>query len=292
MTELGADSPRVNCPEHGVVVAWVPRACHGSRLHPHLREAGGLADRPSAQSTAASRLRVTWSSVVGIVGRVVAAAEPTRDPLAHLEKIGIDEISWTKGQRYITGVVDHDSGRLVWAAKGRDEATPHKFFDALDKVRRTDWNQARRAGEVDLAHELKGARWALGHNPETLTDRPQDSLARLNRPICRACLLKEALRLVFHMGRRRTLRALDLWLRWVRPSQLKPLVKLARKITAYRASIEAALRYRPANALVESTNQKIRLIIRCGFGLHSAEAISVLAQLSLSGLCPPLSGGV
>jgi transposase len=32
-------------------------------------------------------------------------------------------------------VVDHDSGRLVWAAKGRDEATLHKFFDALGEQR-------------------------------------------------------------------------------------------------------------------------------------------------------------
>lgn len=36
-----------------------------------------------------------------------------------LRRIGIDEISHRKGQRYLTVVVDHDSGRLVWAAAGR-----------------------------------------------------------------------------------------------------------------------------------------------------------------------------
>ena len=51
----------------------------------------------------------------------------------------------------------------------------------------------------------------------------------------------------------------------------------------------AALRYRLSNALVESTNQKIRLIIRRSFGFHSAEAIIVMAKLCLGGgLCPPL----
>jgi transposase len=30
-------------------------------------------------------------------------------------------------------VVDHDSGRLVWAAAGRDTATVLKFFDALGR---------------------------------------------------------------------------------------------------------------------------------------------------------------
>ena len=94
--------------------------------------------------------------------------------------------------------------------------------------------------------------------------------------------------MVFHMGRRRALRELDRWLQWARRSQLKPFVKLARTITTYRASIEAALRYRLSNALVESTNQKIRLIIRRSFGFHSAEAIIVLAKLNLGGLCPPL----
>ena len=230
MTVVEADSPRVNWPEHGVVVAWVPWARHGSRFTRTFEEQAAWLTAHSAQSTVATLLRVTWRSIASIVTRVVAAAESARDPLAHLERIGIDEISWQKGQRYITVVVDHDSGRLVWAAKGRDEATLHKFFDALgeqrcrrlrrvswatdalDEVRRAVWNQARRAGQFELAHELKGARWALWHNPENLTDRQQatlDSLARLNRPLYRAYLLKEALRLVFHMGRRRALRELD-----------------------------------------------------------------------------------
>jgi transposase len=103
-------------------------------------------------------------------------------------------------------------------------------------------------------------------------------------------LLKEALRLVFHVCKRRALAELRRWILWARRSRLAPLVKLARTITNYRASIEAALRYRLSNALVESTNQKIRLISRRGYGFHSAEAIIALAKLSLGGLCPPLPG--
>nr|MDA8332079.1 transposase [Candidatus Dormibacteraeota bacterium] len=158
-------------------------------------------------------------------------------------------------------------------------------------VRRAVWNQARRAGEIELAHELKGARWALWHNPEDLTDRQQatlDALARLNRPLYRAYILKESLRLVFHMGRRRALKELERWLTWARRSRLQPFVKLARTITAYRPSIEAALRYRISKALAESINQKIRLIIRRSYGFRSAEAIIAMAKLSLGGLCPPL----
>ena len=57
------------------------------------------------------------------------------DLLAGLKRIGIDEISRRKGQRYITVVIDHDSGRLVWAARGRDRKTVERFFDQLGEER-------------------------------------------------------------------------------------------------------------------------------------------------------------
>jgi transposase len=50
-------------------------------------------------------------------------------------RIGIDEVSYRKGHRYLTVVVDHDSGRLLWASQGHDEATLRKFFDELGAER-------------------------------------------------------------------------------------------------------------------------------------------------------------
>ena len=47
----------------------------------------------------------------------------TRGLFARLKRVGIDEISIRKGQRYLTVVVDHDIGRLVWTAAGRDKRT-------------------------------------------------------------------------------------------------------------------------------------------------------------------------
>ena len=49
--------------------------------------------------------------------------------------------------------------------------------DALDEIRREVWNEARRAGEIAAAKDLKGARFALWKNPENLTDRQQAKLA-------------------------------------------------------------------------------------------------------------------
>ena len=46
--------------------------------------------------------------------------------------MGIDEISYKRHHKYLTIVVDHDTGRLVWASAGRDKATVRAFFDALE----------------------------------------------------------------------------------------------------------------------------------------------------------------
>jgi transposase len=45
--------------------------------------------------------------------------------------VGSGLISYRKGQRYLLCVVDHDTGRLVWAGKNRTAATLREFFDLL-----------------------------------------------------------------------------------------------------------------------------------------------------------------
>ena len=79
---------------------------------------------------------VVVSRVVGVVaGRVVADAREIRDPFDGLERIGIDEISYRRGHKYLMVVVDHDTGRLVWAKAGHDRATLQEFFDLLGAER-------------------------------------------------------------------------------------------------------------------------------------------------------------
>jgi transposase len=70
-------------------------------------------------------LRIAWATVGAIVARVVDEARAAVDPFDGLYRIGIDEISYKQGHRYLTVVVNHDSGRLVWAAKGTTR-TPWK----------------------------------------------------------------------------------------------------------------------------------------------------------------------
>ena len=74
-------------------------------------------------------MQLTWRTVGWIVVRVSRRLGQGRDSLVGLRRIGIDEISWQRGQRYLIGVLDHDSGRLVRAAEDRDEALDRFFFE-------------------------------------------------------------------------------------------------------------------------------------------------------------------
>lgn len=126
---LQARTRRVACPAHGVVVAAVPWARPGSRFTAAFEDTCAWLVCHAALSVVAIVLRVAWRSVSDIVARVVAARAGQLDRLAGLRRIGIDEISYRKGQRYLLVVVDHDSGRLVWAGKDRDQHTLGRFFD-------------------------------------------------------------------------------------------------------------------------------------------------------------------
>ena len=74
----------------------------------------------------------------------------TTDRLTGLRRVGIDEISYRKGQRYILRVVDHDTGRQVWAGEGgANQGTLLAFFKALG------WKRARQLTLVTS----DGAEW-------------------------------------------------------------------------------------------------------------------------------------
>ena len=132
---LESESPRVRCRRHGVVVCAVPWARHGSRFTRSFEDQVAWLAVNCSKTAVSQLMRIAWRTVGGICARVAAEAVEGRDLLAGLTRIGIDEISHRKGQRYLTVVVDHDSGRLVWAAPGRDRKTVEAFLDRLGEDR-------------------------------------------------------------------------------------------------------------------------------------------------------------
>ena len=333
-----ASSPRVTCKRHGVVVCAVPWARHDARFTRAFEDQVAWLTVNTSKTAVAELMRIAWRTVGAICVRVVAEAQREIDLLDGLRRIGIDEISHRKGQRYLTVVVDHDTGRLVWAAAGRDRQTVDAFLDALgeerckqitlvscdmaswisgpiadrlpdatrcvdpfhvvrlatdalDEIRREVWNEARKAGEIAVAKDLKGARFAVWKNPENLTGRQQRKLAEIkqvNGPLYRGYLLKEQLRAFYRVPTEHAPDMLDAWLGWARRSRLAPFVKLAKTISAQQAGILAAITHGLSNARVEQINTQIRMLTRRAFGFHSPNALIALVMLSLNGLCPPL----
>ena len=125
----------MTCRRHGVVVCAVPWARHGSRFTRAFEDQTAWLAVNTSRSAVAELMRVAWRTVGAICERVCAEAQREVDLLANLKRIGIDEISHRKGQRYLTVVVCHDSGRLVWAAPGRDRRTVEAFLDQLGEQR-------------------------------------------------------------------------------------------------------------------------------------------------------------
>jgi transposase len=340
MAFVEAEAPRVSCRKHGVVVARVPWARHDSRFTRDFEDQCAWMAVHVSKTTLAELLRVAWRTVGRIIGSVVDERSAEFDPLNGLRKIGIDEVSFRRGQRYLTVVVNHETARVVWVQEGRDEATLERFFDrlgparaaalrfvtadgaewiknvlerrcpkatlcldpfhvvswatdALDQVRRAVWNEARRSGQTALARDLKGARYALWKNPEDLTCRQTAKLAdiaRINKPLYRAYLLKEQLREIFRLPFRAAVALLDHWLAWARRCRLPAFVRLARSIHDHRATILATLRFGLSNARIEAVNTRIRLLTRIAFGFHSSTPLIGMVLLALGGLCPPLPG--
>jgi len=132
---LEAESPRVLCAEHGVVVAQVPWARHGAGHTYAFDDTAAWLVTHCSKSAVRDLLRIAWRTVGSIVTRVVTDAEAKTDRFANLRRIGIDEISYKRGHKYLTVVVDHDTGVLLWAHPGRDQKTLAKFFDRLGDQR-------------------------------------------------------------------------------------------------------------------------------------------------------------
>lgn len=129
------ETVRVRCPEHGVAVERVPWARRGSRFTRVFEDRVAWFAVRTDKSTLSASLNIAWRTVGRILERVAKSMKGVRDPLDGVTRIGIDEVSYRKGHRYLTIVVDHDTGRLLWATPGKDEAALRGFFDELGPQR-------------------------------------------------------------------------------------------------------------------------------------------------------------
>ena len=126
---------RVNCPKCGVVVEQVPWSVHpSSHFTTPFEEAVAFLAQRCDKTSVKEIFGIAWVTVGRIIERVVERLRP-EDPLDGLTRIGVDEISYRKGHRYLTLVVNHDTGRIVWARKGKNADTLMAFFNELGEAR-------------------------------------------------------------------------------------------------------------------------------------------------------------
>ena len=158
---------------------------------------------------------------------------------------------------------------------------------ATDQVRRDEWNRHERS-HTPTGRWVKGTRWSLLKAPANQSIYQLATLAEVqahNRRLYRAFLLREELRLLYHLDDPALApEHLDAWLAWASRSRLRPFIRLARTLREHRDGILAAIRLGLSNGRLEGLNSKIRLISHRAFGFHSADPLIALVHLCCAGV--------
>ena len=127
---------RVECSTCGVTVEKVPWCDGKNQLTTTYRWfLAGWAKRLSWK-TVACVFHTTWQNVFRSVQHAVSWGLAHRD-LDGVEAIGVDEIQWQRGHKYLTMVyqIDESYRRLLWVGKDRTTKTFLRFFRMFGKER-------------------------------------------------------------------------------------------------------------------------------------------------------------
>ena len=133
---LECELRRLRCPDCGVRYEAVRWARPGSPCTRDFEDVVAFLAQQMAKTPLRRLMRIAWDSVGDIVTRVVAD-HFSEARFFGLVLIGVDEIAYRRGQRYLTCVADHERGAIVWAKPGRDAKTLQAFFELLGDRRHT-----------------------------------------------------------------------------------------------------------------------------------------------------------
>jgi transposase len=236
--------------------------------------------------------------------------------------------SMSEEQRASVRVVTGDGAR--WITDCTEEYLPHAercvdafhvvewINEALDEVRIAAWREAQaevkeleqssrkmpgrpRKGDSDAAQlkkarkdasTIKGSTYALGKNPENLTENQKEQLeivTAIDNKLCQGYARKEQLRLILHMKNEPMARiALKKWLWWASHSRIPAFIELGKKLRRHFQHILNTIRLGISNARIESTNNKIKLIIRRAYGFRNIQNMIDMVMLICSDLHIPL----
>lgn len=123
---------RVDCPRCGVVVEEVPWATGKHRQTTSYRWFLARWAKRLSWKQVAQAFGTSWDTVYSAVEMAVVWGLEHRI-LAGIEAIGVDEIQWLRGHKYLTLVYEIGPGtkRLLHVGKERTEQSLRSFFDLL-----------------------------------------------------------------------------------------------------------------------------------------------------------------
>jgi transposase len=142
------------------------------------------------------------------------------------------------------------------------------------------------------AKDIQGTKYALGMNPENLSESLADKLRLVEESypeVYRAYQLKEKLRIILHMKDPITAEiALNKWLAETRESGIHPFEKLAEKIENHKTGILDAIRLQVNSSKSEATNTTIKSLIASARGFRNMQNMFALIYLRCSDIVIPL----
>lgn len=127
---------RINCKNCGVTIEMIPWADGKHRLTTSFRWYLAHWAKKMSWSDVAYSFFTSWNSVYRSIEMAVEWGRSRMD-LTGIKSIGVDEIQWRDGHKYLTLVYQIDQGarRLLWIGRDRTEETFQKFFDWFGKDR-------------------------------------------------------------------------------------------------------------------------------------------------------------
>jgi len=125
---------RVTCPEHGVMIEGVPWGDGKCTQTIEYRQFLANWARSLSWSETAEKFKTTYGKVFRAVQWIVAWGLLFRD-LSEVRTLGVDEVQFRKGHRYVTLVYQLDDGnrRLLGIEKDRDESSLRRFFEKFNE---------------------------------------------------------------------------------------------------------------------------------------------------------------
>ncbi len=126
---------RVNCKRCGVTVEMVPWCDGKNQLTTTYRWYLATWAKRLSWSATASIFRTSWDSVCRAVEHAVDWGLAHRD-LSKVMSLGVDEIAWSRGHRYLTLVYDigGEARRLLAVAEERTEASLRSCLEGLGET--------------------------------------------------------------------------------------------------------------------------------------------------------------